>query len=83
MSLIELGSIEMRAEVSAISISDDIEGLSVAYVALYDAPHYSLNLINLSTSPSLGKVGSIEELRILARMPLASVLQTVQTKKYY
>lgn len=52
VSLVQLGSIEMGAEVSAISISDDMDSLSIAYVALYDAPHYSLNLINLLTSPS-------------------------------
>ena len=38
----------MGSEISAMSILDDYSNLEIAYVALHDVPHYSLNLINLS-----------------------------------
>ena len=63
----------MGAEVSAISILDDFNDLEIAYVTLYDVPHYSLNILSLGS----------DEMRNLARMPLASVLHSAQTKKYY
>lgn len=57
----------MGSEVSAMCLADDFEGLDLLYVALYDAPHYSLNVISFTTN----------EMRLLARMPLSSVLETL------
>jgi hypothetical protein len=62
----------MGAEISAMCLADDTE-LGLVYVALFDAPHYSLNVLT-TTGGSL---------RLLARMPLASVLESAQTQKYY
>ena len=37
----------MGAEVSAMTLSEDNGAVDVIYVALYDAPHYSLNVLSL------------------------------------
>ena len=57
----------MGSEISAMCVADDFEGLDLIYVTLYDAPHYSLNVISFMT----------DEMRLLARMPLSSVLETL------
>ena len=62
-----LSQIDMGSEVSAMCIADDFEGLDLLYVALYDAPHFSLNVISFTQ----------DELRLLARMPLSACLETV------
>ena len=50
-----------------MSICEGSGIVDVLYVALYDAPHYSLNILSLS------------DLRLLARLPLASILEVHQT----
>ena len=57
----------MGSEISAMCVADDFDGLDLIYVTLYDAPHYSLNVISFMTN----------EMRLLARMPLSSVLETL------
>ena len=73
VTLTELSRFEIGSEVSAMCIADDFEGLDLLYVTLYDAPHYSLNVLSFST----------DELRLLARMPLSACLETLQTRKHY
>lgn len=59
----------MGSEVSAMVLSEDSEVVELLYLTLYDAPHYSLNVIGLSSD------NGDESLRILARLPLASILE--------
>lgn len=73
VTLSELSKLEMGSEISSMCIADDFEGLDLLYVTLYDAPHYSLNVISFST----------DELRLLARMPLSACLESLQTRKFY
>ena len=73
VTLTELSRFEMGSEVSAMCIADDFEGLDLLYVTLYDAPHYSLNVLSFSN----------DELCLLARMPLSACLETLQTRKHY
>jgi len=40
----------MGSEVSALSISDDSNLIELVYVCLYDAPHYSLNVLSLTST---------------------------------
>lgn len=61
----ESSKLEMGAEVSAMCLALGT-GLELIYVTLYDAPHFSLNV--------LATAGG--QLRLLARMPLASVLES-------
>lgn len=74
VTLEEVAKIEMGAEVSGLCISDDSNEIDLVYATLYDAPHYSLNVLHLSRD---------SELQLLARIPLSSILQMPQTKKYY
>ena len=71
--LTELSQFEMGSEISAMCVADDFEGLDLLYVTLYDAPHYSLNILSFST----------DEFRLLARMPLSACLESLQTRKFY
>ena len=66
----------MGAEVSAMCVMDTLKS-GLLYVTLYDAPHYSLNVL------SLGDIDSSKALMMLARIPLASVVEIEQTKKFY
>ena len=68
----EVARIELGSEVSAICSYEEQE-IHLIYVSLYDAPHFSLNILNLAAT----------ELQLLARMPLTSILETSQTKKFY
>lgn len=61
----------MGAEISAMTLSEDSGIVDVLYVTLYDAPHYSLNILSLSSS----KAETQQSLRLLARLPLASILE--------
>ena len=63
----------MGAEISALCIADDC-GIDAIYVTLSDAPHYSLNILSMAVEGRM---------RLLARMPLSSVLEMAQTKKFY
>ena len=72
MSFTGFERLEMGSEISAMCIADDTE-LSLFYVTLFDAPHFSLNVVALIEG----------NLRVLARIPLASVLESTQTWKFY
>ena len=72
MKFTGIEKLEMGAEISAMCIADDTE-LSLFYVTLFDAPHFSLNVL----------ISSEGNLRVLARIPLASVLESTQTWKFY
>ena len=48
VSLSEIARLDMGSEVSAICLADTEDAftqLDMAYVTLYDAPHYSLNIV--------------------------------------
>ena len=76
VSLTEVSKIEMMSEISALCISTDSKIIDILYVTLYDAPHYSLNVLSLAQNDE-------QEIKLLARVPLASILNMPQTKKFY
>lgn len=55
----------MTSEVSAISINTESGVIDLLYLTLYDAPHYSLNVISLAQE---------SKMPLLARLPLSSIL---------
>ena len=57
----------MGSEISSMCIADDFHGLDLLYVTLYDAPHFSLNVISFIS----------DEMRLLARMPLSACLEPI------
>lgn len=76
VSLTEVSKIEIMSEISALCISTDSKIIDILYVTLYDAPHYSLNVLSLAQNDE-------QEIKLLARVPLASILNMPQTKKFY
>jgi hypothetical protein len=70
-TLKEISSMKFTSEVSSICVSKTCD-LELAYVSLYEAPYYSLNIINLAN----------ETMTIVARMPISAVLELAQMKKF-
>ena len=62
---------KFNSEISSICVSKTCD-LELAYVSLFDAPYYSLNIISLAN----------ETMTIVARMPISAVLELAQMKKF-
>jgi len=78
VSIVKESVIELGSEVSALTLAQDSDMIDLIYVTLYDAPHYSLNVLS-QADPATSK--SI--IKLLARIPLTSILAMPQTKKFY
>ena len=65
MSLTQVSQINLESEISAMCT---VSELDLVYITLYDAPHFSLNVLHFSKDQ--------DDLQLLARMPLAAVLES-------
>ena len=75
----EVVAVDMGSEVSAMSLSEDSGVVDLIYVTLYDPPFYSLNVLSLHSESTDVQ----PSLRMLARIPLTSLLELPQTKTFY
>ena len=79
ISMTEIATVDMGAEISAMCLAEDSDIVDLLYITLYDSPYYSLNVLSLrnenySLQPTL---------KLLARIPLTSLLELPQTKTFY